>query len=133
VLEEGSVEQVITQEANMCMDGANTLKRVFGDRMNIIPSQGHQVHPDGALDGVLPAECGCDRVAVFKGRVYPCANFYSNMKRIGGDVDGSTLCFGIEEDWKKGIDGVDRYNMQACRGCLANGKVSRQMPVRRVR
>jgi hypothetical protein len=133
VLEDGLVEQVITQSANTNKMGAAALRNKFDGRMNIIPSLGHQVHPDKPLDGVLPAACGCDRVAVFNYRVYPCANFYSNMKRMGMDVEQSGLWAHLSDDWKTAIDGIDRYNMQACRICLANGNVSCQAAMGEVR
>jgi len=126
VLDDGLVEHVITQSANTYKTGANALKKKYGDRMCIIDPSAHQVHPDKPLDNVLPAECGCDRVEIFNYRVYPCANFYSNMRRMGLDPEEANLSAPLESNWAQFMDNVNRYNMQACRVCLANGKVSRQ-------
>jgi hypothetical protein len=129
VLDDGVVEHVITQEANTYKAGAYELKGKYGDRMVIITPSTHQVHPDHPLDNVLPAECGCDRVEVFGQRVYPCANFYSNMRRVGLDPHDTRWSIPIYDNWAVFMDGVDRYNMPACCVCLANGKVSRQAAV----
>jgi len=133
VLDDGLIDQVITQSGNTYTKGAEVLKAQYGGKMNIITSQGHQVCPTTPMDNVLPAACGCDRVEVFNGRVYPCANVYSNMKRMGLDVERSGLWADLDDDWRTAMDSIDRYNMQACRVCLANGNISRQMPVVKAR
>jgi len=129
ILDDNLVEHVITQEANTYKTGANALKKKYGDRMSIISPSAHQVHPDKPLDNVLPAECGCNRVEIFNYRVYPCANYYSNMRRMGLDPMEYPLSAPLDSNWAAFMDGIDRFNMQACRVCLANGKVSRQAPV----
>jgi len=126
VLDDGLVEHVITQSANTYKTGARKLKEKYGNRMNIIDPSAHQVHPAKPLDNALPAECGCNRIEIFNYRVYPCANVYSNMKRMGLDVKRSGLWAALEDNWLEVMDSIDRFGMQACRVCLANGKVSRQ-------
>ena len=127
------VELIHTQSANMSKDGAALLLKKYGPRMDIIPSAGHQVNPEQPLDDVLPATCGCDRVTVFNYRVYSCANAYSCSRRAGMDMDNPRIWVSVYDDWVKFIDGMDRFNQQYCRMCLANGKVSARMPLGKVR
>lgn len=129
---DGLLDHVQTQSANGDKRGIAAYRKA-GVKLSVIDPSAHQVHPDHALDGVLPAACGCDRIMVTGGRVWSCANAYSNMRRLGIDPIASGLWAPIESDWAAAMDRIDRYNMQACRVCLANGHVSKQAPVGKVR
>ena len=133
VLDAGLVDHVVTQDVNCNKRGAKLLKEKYGKRIAIIEQSEHRVHPDNPLNNVLPAECGCDRVTIFNYRVYPCANMYANLKRMGRDVIASNLSIGIEHNWKLFIEGINRFNMDACKVCLANGKVWKQAQIGKVK
>lgn len=133
VLELGLVDKVVTQSGNHSKAGAKKLKEEFGNQVVILETAGHQVHPDGPLDNAIPALCGCDKTNVFNHRVWPCPNVYSNMVRLGIDVESSGLWAPLESDWKTAMDNIDRFGMEACKVCLANGKVSCRAPMGKTR
>ncbi|MDD4984341.1 MAG: radical SAM protein [Dehalococcoidales bacterium] len=125
----GLVDRVVTQSANSYKAGIRAHKR-HGDYLVVIDPSEHRVHPSKPLDNVLPAACGCDRVMVSDYRVWPCANAYSNFRRMGMSVDEARrVSIPLDQDWPAFMDHMNRFNMQACQVCLANGKVWNQSPV----
>lgn len=125
VLDKGWADKVVVQTVNMSDIGVACLVNNHPDKVSVTQQPEHWVHPDTLLDGVLPAACGCDQITVFDYKVYSCPGAYHNTKRFGLDVDNPPLWMDLQEDWKTFFDRMDRYNIQACRGCLANGKLGK--------
>lgn len=128
VLDSGLVDHIQTQDANASKTGIRTYRN-GGYKLNVITPSEHRVHPDKPVPDSLPAECGCNRLMAFNYYIWPCANYYSNMDRLGLNVVTAGQYFSIYEDWKTKMEAVDRMNMEACRVCLANGKVWRTAAV----
>lgn len=132
VVDTGLVDRLCTQSANADKRGIKSYLN-NGYPLTVIDPSEHRVHPDKPLDNVLPAACGCNRLMVMQGRLWPCANAYSNLRRMGASKDkASIVSIPIEDDWNI-IGDSDRFNMHACRICLANGKVWNQASTGKVR
>ena len=51
-----------------------------------------------------------------------CGNFYNHVVRLGRDFKDYKFCT-LDDDWIEFYRKVDRFNMDICQYCLANGKV----------
>jgi hypothetical protein len=82
----------------------------------------HKPLPENPIPDSLPARCNCDHLCVIENNVYPCGNFYNHVTRLGRDFEDYKFC-SLDEDWIEFYRKVDRFNMDICSYCLANGKV----------
>lgn len=128
-LDGGIIDKVYCQISNASPAGVKQLMRTHPKR--ILIGRHRPVHkplPTKPMKGVLPAECGCDRPAVFDGRVYQCAGVYPHSVRMGYNLHIPKAFADITEDWLPAIKAMDRKRHPACRVCLANRKVWRVIP-----
>ena len=129
LLDKGLADKIAVQVVNMSAAGINKLSKKYADKLIIAPQDEHRIHPDHLLDNALPALCGCDQITVFDNRVYTCPGAYHNCKRLGLDIDNPRLWVNVEDDWRTYFDRMDRYSIEACRGCLSNGRVWKQTAI----
>lgn len=123
------IDLVYCQVSNASAEGIAAIQAVFPDRLLV--GRRRKVHkplPKEPMAGVLPATCGCDRPAVFAGRVYQCADVYPNMVRLGLNSYIPKSFADVTDDWMKEIRAMDRFNHPACAVCLANRKVWDRIP-----
>jgi hypothetical protein len=127
----GLVDLVYCQVSNSSPAGVEKILAAFPKDLIIGRNRlRHKPLPTAAMEGVLPAECGCDRPAVFAGRVYQCADVYPHSKRMGYDFDLEMAWVPVNDgsrDWLAAIKAMDRKRHPACRVCLANKRVWRRV------
>ena len=123
VLDKGLADKIKVQTVNMDVEGVHKLHQCHAQYMDVSQQEGHRVHPESPMEGVLPATCGCDQITVFDGKVWSCPGAYHNTIRMGWSVDKPKVWMDVEEDWYGYFNRMDRYSIPACSVCLANGKV----------
>ena len=123
-LSQGLIHRVYCQESNSSPEGVRFLLSAFGERrVNVGRRKIHKPLPHKLLNGVLPARCGCLRMAYFAGRVFQCADVYPHLTRLGLSIDEPRVWCRLDEDWREYFRLLDPTRSDACRACLANRKV----------
>jgi hypothetical protein len=125
-LDAGLIDCAYIDTYNGNPKAVKTLKEKWPDRSAFDPTV-HKPLPTKAIDGVLPARCNCDHLCVVENNVYPCGNFYTHIKRLGKDFGDYEFC-SLDDDWVEFYRRVDRFNMDICSYCLANGRVWEKIP-----
>ena len=123
MLDAGKIDVVYADTFNADPEAVARLRADYPGRY-ILDDIPHKPLPTEAHDGVLPAACHCDRPSVMGENVYPCGNFYEHITRLGRNIaDYGAYFTTLDDDWISFFRGVDKFNMDICRYCLANGKV----------
>jgi glycosyltransferase involved in cell wall biosynthesis len=128
VLSSGLVDVIYTNSTNASPDGCRILGESYPDKSIIAPLE-HKPLPTSPLPGVLPARCNCNHPCVIENNVYPCGNFYEHVTRLGKNMaDYKDYFCTLDDDWIGFFRKIDRFNMDICSYCLANGKVWEKVP-----
>lgn len=123
LLDHYQIQQVYADTFNADPEAVAKLRKFYPDKA-ILDHIPHKPLPKSPIDGTLPAACHCDRPCVIGNSVYPCGNFYEHITRLGKNIEDYKDYFcSLDDDWVEFFRGVDKFNMDICRYCLANGKV----------
>lgn len=118
------IDRVYCQASNASAEGVRRLMAEFGERRVAVGRREvHKPLPARLLHGVLPAKCGCLRMAYFAGRVFQCAGAYPHLTRLGLSIDEPRVWCRLDEDWAGFFRSSDPTRSDACRACLANRRV----------
>jgi glycosyltransferase EpsE len=128
VLGDNLIDVVYTNSTNASPSGWKKLAKAFPDKSIVAPLE-HKPLPTEPMAGVLPARCNCNHPCVVENNVYPCGNFYEHITRLGKNMDDYKDYFcSLDDDWIGFYRKVDRFNMDICSYCLANGRVWEKIP-----
>jgi len=122
-LRKGLIDRVYCQASNALPLGVKVLRATFPGRINVGRRTVHKPLPLQAMRNVLPARCGCLRVAYFAGRLFQCAGAFPHLTRMSLSLENPRVWCRVDEDWHKFFKGIDPARSEACRVCLANRKV----------
>jgi glycosyltransferase involved in cell wall biosynthesis/tetratricopeptide (TPR) repeat protein len=125
-LDAGLIDCAYLDTYNANPKAMETLKEKYAGRFVLDPTV-HKPLPVSPFSGVIPARCNCDHLCVIENNVYPCGNFYTHIKRLGLEFKNYKFC-SLDDDWIEFYRKVDRFNMDICSYCLANGKVWDKIP-----
>lgn len=130
-LDAGLINKVYCQTSNASPAGIRAIQSTHPKRIIIGRRTVHKRLPAKPLSGVLPARCGCDRPAIFAGRVYQCADVYPHSKRMRYDAALERASVPVNDNGRNWLDAIremDRLRHPACRVCLANNRVWKRVP-----
>ena len=125
-LDEGLIDWAHIDTYNGNPKAVKTLREKYPDK-SFLDGTVHKPLPIETVGGTLPARCNCDHLCVVENNVYPCGNFYTHVKRLGKDFEDYKFC-SLDDDWIEFYRKVDRFDMDICGYCLANGKVWNKIP-----
>lgn len=129
LITDGLLTRYNTNAAN-CRAECHELKKKFPQNVNI-STGGHFPLVKKAQWNAIPAECNCPGVAVIGDRVWPCANFYSIIKRHHFDYEQykKEWSRSVDEDWISFFaeNETKKYNSRICMFCEANRKCQREI------
>jgi glycosyltransferase involved in cell wall biosynthesis/tetratricopeptide (TPR) repeat protein len=128
VLDGGLVDTVYANTYNADHKSLKVLVDKYPEKY-IFSNIPHKPLPDVPLAGVLPANCHCNKPSIIGDNVYPCGNFYEHITRLRKNMyDYREHYCSLNDDWIGFFRKVDKFNMDICSYCLANGKVWDKIP-----
>lgn len=100
----------------------DVLRSKYGPKVQIVDREKHSPIPKRLLDGVLPAVCNCEGLAIYKRQVYACPMVPAVSLELGLPIESDTVT-NLSLGYVERLDGFDRAGHELCRGCIGNMKV----------
>jgi glycosyltransferase involved in cell wall biosynthesis len=123
LLRSGLIDFIYINTTNSNQETCRIVKEQFPTRSYLDPTA-HKPLPTSMIPDTLPPDCHCNHLCVIENNVYPCGNFYTHIRRLGKNLEDYKNYFcTLDDDWIGFFRKINRFNMDICQSCLANGRV----------
>jgi organic radical activating enzyme len=117
------VDFVYINTTNSNQETCQILKRDYPTK-SYLDYTAHKRLPEVMIADTVPPDCHCNHLCVIENNVYPCGNFYTHIRRLGKNLEEYRKFFcTLDDDWIGFFRTVNRFTMDICQLCLANGRV----------